>query len=137
MINAEYISEECSRFETVEHLKNLPAIPPEAKPDWSEVFTIEIRENNERLLPLSLAEDQILVRPAYFSAGIEKHYRIVTHGMKYAKGCLLPTPCCQRDCVLSFWMHGAARKLKRLFSPLAARLLRRHILILKPIRLLK
>ncbi|WP_319765093.1 M15 family metallopeptidase [Maridesulfovibrio sp.] len=72
MINAEYTSEEYSRFKTVEHQKNLPAIPPEAKPDWSEVFTIEIRENNDRLLPLSLAEGQILVRPAYFSAGIEK-----------------------------------------------------------------
>ncbi|WP_320171245.1 M15 family metallopeptidase [Maridesulfovibrio sp.] len=72
MINAEYTSEACSKGITMQQRMDLPGIPPAATPNWSDVFTIEIRENGERLLPLSLAENQILVRPAYYSAGIEK-----------------------------------------------------------------
>ncbi|WP_243547015.1 M15 family metallopeptidase [Pseudodesulfovibrio tunisiensis] len=47
-----------------------PAIPDSGAPSWDTVFTAKIREGNERFVPLSLAQDHILVRPAYFVAGI-------------------------------------------------------------------
>ncbi|MFW5490466.1 MAG: M15 family metallopeptidase [Desulfovibrio sp.] len=49
-----------------------PPIPVSATPSWDEVFTKEIKESGETIVPLSLAENQILVRPAYFSAGIDR-----------------------------------------------------------------
>ena len=46
-----------------------PPIPESVTPSWETVFTVAIRENGQSLVPLSLAQNQILVRPAYFSAG--------------------------------------------------------------------
>ncbi len=51
---------------------DLPPIPGLVSPSWETVFGVEIRENDENLVPLSLAENTILVRPAYYSAGIER-----------------------------------------------------------------
>jgi len=39
--------------------------------DWTEVKSKKIRENEERLVPLSLFPERILVRPQYFIQGIE------------------------------------------------------------------
>lgn len=49
-----------------------PTIPQSVMPSWETVFGVEIRENNEDFVPLSLAENRILVRPAYYSAGIDR-----------------------------------------------------------------
>ena len=49
-----------------------PAIPQTVNPSWEAVYSIEIKENNEKLVPLSLTENHFLVRPAYFYAGITK-----------------------------------------------------------------
>ncbi|RWU06651.1 peptidase M15 [Pseudodesulfovibrio sp. S3] len=51
---------------------NPPSIPKMGTPSWETVFGVEIRENNEDFVPLSLAENQILVRPAYYGAGIDR-----------------------------------------------------------------
>ena len=59
-----------------------PAIPQTVNPSWEAVYSIEIKENNEKLVPLSLAENHFLVRPAYFYAGITKALRNVMLGMK-------------------------------------------------------
>lgn len=53
-------------------LMHPPTIPQLGTPSWETVFGVEIRENNEGFVPLSLAENQILVRPAYYSAGIDR-----------------------------------------------------------------
>ncbi|WP_321400515.1 M15 family metallopeptidase [Maridesulfovibrio sp.] len=53
-------------------LTDQPPIPQEEALDWTAVFKMEIRENEEKLVPLSLAEPRILVRSAYYSAGIER-----------------------------------------------------------------
>lgn len=49
-----------------------PPIPKLVTPSWEDVFSVKIRENNEKFVPLSLAENHILVRPAYYSAGIDR-----------------------------------------------------------------
>lgn len=54
------------------NLIDSPPIPKTGTPSWDTVFNIEIRENQEKLVPLSLAENQILVRPAYYAAGIDR-----------------------------------------------------------------
>ena len=49
-----------------------PPIPKSVTPSWEDVFNVEVRESNEKFVPLSLAENQILVRPAYYNAGIDR-----------------------------------------------------------------
>ncbi len=49
-----------------------PPIPQTSSPSWEDVFGVEIRESDEGLVPLSFAESRILVRPAYYSAGMDR-----------------------------------------------------------------
>lgn len=53
-------------------LTDLLPVPEAGTPDWETIFAVKIKENQEKLVPLSLAENKILVRPAYYSAGIER-----------------------------------------------------------------
>jgi D-alanyl-D-alanine dipeptidase len=45
-------------------------IPAVRSHSWEEVYSVSIAENNEPLVPLSLVPEKILVRSAYFAAGI-------------------------------------------------------------------
>ncbi|WP_461211523.1 M15 family metallopeptidase [Desulfocurvus sp. DL9XJH121] len=47
-----------------------PAIAPAPSPSWDEVFAVPVAEGGDRLVPLSLAPERFLVRPAYFAAAI-------------------------------------------------------------------
>ncbi len=49
-----------------------PPIPRTATPSWEDTFTIPVREGGEHLVPLSLTEPTMLVRPAYYHAGVER-----------------------------------------------------------------
>lgn len=46
------------------------AIPKMPAPRWSEIADIPIRDNGERLVPLCLVPERILVYPAYFIDGV-------------------------------------------------------------------
>lgn len=56
---------------SVEILGKIPIPLPNRVWNWAEVKSKEIRENGERLVPLSLFPEKILVRPQYFLQGIE------------------------------------------------------------------
>lgn len=47
-----------------------PPVAPAGEPSWEEVFSVPVRECGEALIPLSLAPERFLVRPAYHAAGI-------------------------------------------------------------------
>ena len=46
------------------------ALPISGQASWEEIYAIPIVDNGETLVPLSLAPEQILVRSAYFEAGV-------------------------------------------------------------------
>ncbi len=48
----------------------MEAIPEYPLQTWDEIFAIPIVDNQEALVPLSLAPEKILVRSAYFEAGL-------------------------------------------------------------------
>ncbi len=48
----------------------MKAIPEDQTQTWEKVLATPIIDNNEALVPLSLAPEKILVRSAYFAAGI-------------------------------------------------------------------
>ncbi|MCS7233811.1 MAG: M15 family metallopeptidase [Synergistetes bacterium] len=52
-------------------LKSIPIPIPKVEWEWKSVKSKEIRENGEKLVPLSLFPEKILVRPQYFIQGIE------------------------------------------------------------------
>lgn len=45
-------------------------IPPQPTPDWRAIRTLPIRDNEEPLVPASLAPERVLVRPRYFVEGL-------------------------------------------------------------------
>lgn len=49
---------------------NAPPIAPAKEPSWDTVFETPLEECGEPLVPLSLAPERILVRPAYYAAAI-------------------------------------------------------------------
>jgi len=51
-------------------LKKIPISIPIRTWDWTKVRSIRIEENGEKLVPLSLAPDKILVSPQYYIQGI-------------------------------------------------------------------
>ncbi|MDK2871774.1 MAG: zinc D-Ala-D-Ala dipeptidase [bacterium] len=55
----------------VEILKSIPIPVAKGEWDWTQVKNKKIRENGEKLVPLSLFPERILVRPQYFIQGID------------------------------------------------------------------
>ncbi|MCS3917463.1 D-alanyl-D-alanine dipeptidase [Caldanaerobacter subterraneus subsp. tengcongensis MB4] len=53
------------------NFKEIPISTPIEKWNWEEVRKIPIRENNEKLVPLSLYPERIIVRSEYFLQGIK------------------------------------------------------------------
>ncbi|MBU1003949.1 MAG: M15 family metallopeptidase [Proteobacteria bacterium] len=50
--------------------QDAPPIAAGEKPSWDTVFTVPVQDCGEPLMPLSLAPERYLVRPAYHAAGI-------------------------------------------------------------------
>lgn len=55
----------------LEEFKRTPIPIPARRWNWEEVRRIPIKENNEKLVPLSLYPERIIVHPAYFIQGIK------------------------------------------------------------------
>jgi D-alanyl-D-alanine dipeptidase len=75
--------------------KDAPAIAPAPAPEWARVHQAPVRECGQPLVPLSLAPERILVRPAYHVAGIpgalpECHAREEVQKRLWAAQALLP-----------------------------------------------
>lgn len=75
--------------------KDAPPIAPAQAPSWARVHQVPIRECGQPLVPLSLAPERILVRPAYYAAGIpgalpECHAREEVQKRLWAAQALLP-----------------------------------------------
>ncbi len=75
--------------------KDAPAIAPAPAPEWARVHQVPVRECGQPLVPLSLAPERILVRPAYHVAGIpgalpECHAREEVQKRLWAAQALLP-----------------------------------------------
>lgn len=45
-------------------------IPISGQASWQEIYAVPIADNGEALVPLSLTPEQLLVRSAYFEAGL-------------------------------------------------------------------
>jgi D-alanyl-D-alanine dipeptidase len=105
----------------------VPPIPELPTPSWDTVFGVEIRETREHLVPLSLAQNQILVRPAYFSAGIDRalpecYARDTVRGMLLKANALLPKG--MRLIILDTWRSKETQTA--LFEECAAALRKAH-----------
>ncbi len=105
-------------------------VPLAAAWDWEEVKRLTIAENGERLVPLSLSPDKILVRPQYFLQGIagalpECYGREEVRQRLAAAAALLPPG--HRFVVLDCWRPLKVQQA--LFDILQAELRKKHPLL--------